>query len=540
MYAKTANVGTLTTRAMNYFGRQKMRLKTLGFAALTATLAACGGGGGGSTPVAVTPPPVTCTAPAVLTNGVCVTPAPTVSVQLTKSKTSVGSPVTLSWSSTNATSCVGMDALSGTKAINNSEQITPTAGGQFKYTISCDGAGGTAKQSVALIVPMPVFKTSYENKNNIDFGNTAIPSIRYMGIPKVYADETDSPDRSVTFADFTQEGKYSAFTHVNRNANKYGLPNLNDVPGVAYFVQQDENDKWVDISSKLIPNVADRTTCITNSYSFTADLNNDGKPDVYLACSGLEAGRGTVPGVDFETTQRASQVIFLSQPDGTYKRVESTYLIYAHKAALADIDGDGNVDVVTADPYNVNDGLPFILWGNGDGTFRRDDTVFTKNLWNYTDRNSGGVWNVELIPDNGKLNLLLLGFNKTLIVKDFGSAVKTGIDYAMASVVTLPKYSTGDMYSLIIDTVFINNSYYFDATVYSTAVSGDMIISLFKYDGNGVYQSTPYNFVNTKANWSTFIAQVKPQNGKFIAYGSGCPPVGGPNQGMCAMSVPIQ
>lgn len=41
-------------------------------------LSACGGGGGGvSTPVAVTPP-VTCIAPQVLTNGACVTPAPTV------------------------------------------------------------------------------------------------------------------------------------------------------------------------------------------------------------------------------------------------------------------------------------------------------------------------------------------------------------------------------------------------------------------------------------------------------------------------------
>ncbi len=44
--------------------------------AAAVALASCGGGGGGSTaPVAVVPPtPVTCTAPAVLTNGACVTP----------------------------------------------------------------------------------------------------------------------------------------------------------------------------------------------------------------------------------------------------------------------------------------------------------------------------------------------------------------------------------------------------------------------------------------------------------------------------------
>jgi hypothetical protein len=434
-----------------------------------------------------------------------------------------------------------MDALSGTKTINDSEVITPSKGGKYTYTINCDGAGGTAKASVALVVPMPVFKTSYENKNNIDFGNTAIPSIRALGIPKVYADETDSSDRTVTFADFTQDGKYSAFTSVNRFANLYGVPNINDIPGVAYFLEQDATGKWVDISSKMFANLADRKTCPSTSFSLVADLNNDGKPDVYISCHGVDADLTNIPGVDFAATQRVSQVRFLSQPDGTYKRVESTYLIYGHKAALADIDGDGNVDVVTVDPYNVNDGLPFVLWGNGDGTFRRDDAVITKNLWNYTDRNAGGVWNVELIPDNGKLNLLLLGFNKTLIVKDFGSAVKNGVDYSKAVSIPMPVYSTGDMYSLIIDTVFINNAYYFDATVYSTAAKGDMIITIFKYDAIGQYQSTLYNFVNTHdANWTTFVAQIKPQNGKFIAYGSGCPPVGGPNQGMCAMSVPIQ
>jgi uncharacterized protein YkwD len=59
-------------------------------------LSACGGGsGGGSTPAAVTPP-VTCIAPQVLTNGVCVTPPP--SVTPAKLQTSVPTPTYLAGS----------------------------------------------------------------------------------------------------------------------------------------------------------------------------------------------------------------------------------------------------------------------------------------------------------------------------------------------------------------------------------------------------------------------------------------------------------
>ena len=492
-------------------------------------LAGCGGGGGGGSggSGSTTAPTLT----------------PTVSVQLTKPKTVVGSPVTLSWSSTNATSCVGMDALSGTKATSSSEVITPSKGGQYTYTISCDGAGGTAKQSVSLIVPMPVFDTSYENKNNIDFSNTAVPTIRAMGINKLYADEQDSPDRSVTFGDFTQEGKYTAFTHTTRATNKYGIANIADVPGVPYFVQQDSTGKWIDVTSKLIPNVADRKSCITVSYAFTADLNNDGKPDVYLACTGVDAdvssvtGPGIQPGINIENS-----VMFLSQPDGTYKRSEVPFQLYAHKAALADLDGDGNIDVVTISTFdatpNANTGLPFVLWGNGDGTFRRDNTVFTPELWSYMPQNEG-LWNVDLVPNNGKIDLVLIGGSQLMIFKDFRNAAKNGINYAAAITVRFRYDDKGNRFDFPLDTVFVNNNYYFMSTV-NGPNAGDLIWNILKYDSIGEYQSSIYTFLNSPANFQAYIAQFKPQNGKFIAYGSGCPPVEITTQGMCAMSVPIQ
>jgi hypothetical protein len=413
--------------------------------------------------------------------------------------------------------------------------------GAFVGSISGAGKGFWVKGDAAkTVTPKVVFKTSYENKNNIDIAKTSMPLLKLMGITPILQDEEGNSDRSLTFGDFTQDGKYTAFVSANRATGKYGVPHIGDADGVAYFLQQNDKGEWVDITKRLLNSVEDRMTCITPSFSLTADLNNDGRPDVYMACHGVDYDLTKIPGVNFAETQVVHQVMFLSQANGTYKKVIPDYNIYGHKAAIADLNEDGNADIITVDPYNQNSGLPFVLWGNGDGTFRRDNSVFTNTLWNYTSRNDSGVWNVELIPVNGKINLLLIGFKKTLIINDIASSVRNGINYATAIAIDTPKYTNGESYSLIIDTVYINNHYYFDATIYSMVSTGDMVISIFKYDLAGNYKSTVYNFINSHSNWAPFIAQIKPQNGMFIAYGAGCGRVTDIKQGMCAMSVPIQ
>ena len=91
-------------------------------------MAACGGGSSSS------PPPV----------------APTVT--LTSSATDVGvpggPPVTLSWSSTYATSCTASDGWSGSLALAGSQGIVVPQ--TSTYTISCSGRGGVATASVTV------------------------------------------------------------------------------------------------------------------------------------------------------------------------------------------------------------------------------------------------------------------------------------------------------------------------------------------------------------------------------------------------------
>lgn len=92
----------------------------------TLTLYGCGGGGGGggSGAGSAAPPPVP--------------PPPAATVQLSAdaTKVSAGGSSTLTWSSTNATSCTASGAWSGTRAASGSEQVGPIDT-PATYTLTC-------------------------------------------------------------------------------------------------------------------------------------------------------------------------------------------------------------------------------------------------------------------------------------------------------------------------------------------------------------------------------------------------------------------
>lgn len=76
---------------------------------------------------------------------------PTVSLSASPASVSPGGSSTLSWSSTNATSCTASGAWSGSRAVTGSETlINLTVTGT--YTLTCSGAGGSTEQSVTVSV----------------------------------------------------------------------------------------------------------------------------------------------------------------------------------------------------------------------------------------------------------------------------------------------------------------------------------------------------------------------------------------------------
>ena len=85
-------------------------------------------------------------------------PAPTVTLSASPSTVASGATSTLTWSSTNATSCAASGGWSGALATSGSQK-TAALTAATKYTLTCTGAGGTAAQSATVSVTAPATPT---------------------------------------------------------------------------------------------------------------------------------------------------------------------------------------------------------------------------------------------------------------------------------------------------------------------------------------------------------------------------------------------
>ena len=484
-------------------------------AAVLATVAAlalagCGGGGGGGSGDAP--------APAAKT--------PTVTISLSAAKVAVNAPLTITWTSTDSTSCVGSDSLPATQPVNGSTSITQTAGGQYTYTITCTGVGGSANAKATAIVPMRVFTTSYENKNAIPFDATQVPRVRALGLPKVVVTEQDSVDRSIAIGDFFQEGKYSAFIMTTNSDGRYG--GNPTIPGVGYFLSQSDNGTWIDRSSLLFKDTSDRMGCISPSRTAVADFNNDGKPDVYVACTGFDFD---VPNATTEQNQafsRSFSVIYLSQSDGSYKstRIEENNPMYGHKAVAVDLNGDRNIDIVTSDLIDpsqpIGCGTPFVLLGRGDGTFTRNYTFLDANFV----RNQlpqCGFFDVDIIPIDGRHDIMISGLDSSGNWEVLWLNGKIGgFDLSTAKLFKMPKDpASNSEYQFPLDIIYDLSSLGF--YMKTTLVSGyGSVWSVIKFDKSGSLVGIIDRWANTGLAQSPQFKPSKSSPGYLVAYSAGC------------------
>ena len=95
-------------------------------------VASCGGGGGGGGGEPSTPP----------------TPAPIVSLTAEPTSVLIDNTSTLTWSSTNASSCSA--GWTSSTSTSGSETVTVSTAGTNSYSITCSGAGGDRSASVAV------------------------------------------------------------------------------------------------------------------------------------------------------------------------------------------------------------------------------------------------------------------------------------------------------------------------------------------------------------------------------------------------------
>jgi hypothetical protein len=103
------------------------------------------------------------------------TPLPTVTISAKPSSVVMGSSATVTWSSTNASSCSASGAWSGSEAVNGSQSVTPTIAGSLTYTLTCTGAGGSTNASTTLTVTSaPPTVTLSSSTNNIVVGQSVV------------------------------------------------------------------------------------------------------------------------------------------------------------------------------------------------------------------------------------------------------------------------------------------------------------------------------------------------------------------------------
>ncbi len=78
------------------------------------------------------------------------TPMPTVSLSLAPASVPAGQSSTLTWSATDASSCVASGAWAGSRGPSGSIVVVQPIAGTYTYSLGCIGAGGSASGAVAL------------------------------------------------------------------------------------------------------------------------------------------------------------------------------------------------------------------------------------------------------------------------------------------------------------------------------------------------------------------------------------------------------
>ena len=175
---------------------------------------------------------------------------------------------------------------------------------------------------------------------------------------------------------------------------------------------------FYSLDGKPYSGISDRPKRVLAREAVVADFNGDGILDLFIAAAGLD-----IPPYPGE-----QNVLFLSQPDGNHTDVSSSHLPqmsdFAHGGAAADIDGDGDVDlmVITNGSGGTARVPNYFLLNSGDGTFifsegrnhlpkglpRKVNTFLTAR---FADMNNDGVLDLLMAGEgkNGAQSRIIYG-----------------------------------------------------------------------------------------------------------------------------------
>jgi hypothetical protein len=103
------------------------------------------------------------------------------------------------------------------------------------------------------------------------------------------------------------------------------------------------------------------------------DFSGDGRPGVAVLDSGAIPNQPAASAQSFTSSLGFGVYVLAGKGDGTLQEPQATAVgNYPRDVAVGDFNGDGHLDVVTADNL---DGTLSVLLGNGDGTFGQGQTI---------------------------------------------------------------------------------------------------------------------------------------------------------------------
>lgn len=346
-------------------------------------LFSCGGGGGGGSSDPYTPPS---------------TPNPSASISANPSNLYVNETVTISWTSTNADTCIASGEWDGEKDTVGSQQLIVSNVGTLTYSITCSSGNKSAKAD-AVVIANPINTTGkyqapnqshvYIESDKSNLYNTPVSWQYSLRKHSGYTYGNSANGEPVIFG----AGFYGNMVLTCRNANLNGdsYPDLvvqsssgwqaNDNVDENDFINPERRPRihflinsgngFFEDGSSLLDTNDDYFRINTYKDIFIADVNGDGLDDV-LTGSGGGGGR-------FEEAVDDGILLLLSNNQGKY--VDSTDLIQhpritrnrgdfsedvlgiagADTFIAADVNNDGLKDLVTFAVANQENRGPYPL-----------------------------------------------------------------------------------------------------------------------------------------------------------------------------------